>query len=66
MNPTKLERLIADLSRMAQNISSESLGDIQMLMREAANALATLQNEVERTNPGSLNENLYSFYYPSN
>jgi hypothetical protein len=51
---------------MAQNISSESLGDIQMLMREAANALASLKNEVERTNPDSLNENLYSFYNPSN
>lgn len=43
---TELEKLIADLNIAADSVSSQSLSDIQTLLRKAAKTIAELKQEV--------------------
>jgi hypothetical protein len=47
MIQTEIERLISDLREAADSISSQSLSDIQIKLRKAANVLEKLSSDVE-------------------
>lgn len=43
---TEIEKLIADLNIAADSVSSQSLSDIQSLLRRAAKTIGDLQDQI--------------------
>ena len=61
MNPTVIERIIADLLKMADDISSQSLSEIQVKLREAASVIDELNRSAKAA--GIVEDRLNDSYF---